>query len=68
MCQIAFNALRILYTFKGQFFAKTFFKAKLNITNLSSISKTQNIKILKRVRVINKNVFSHENLLPARVL
>ena len=62
------NALRIPYTFKGQFFAKTFFKAKLNTTSLSSFSKTQNIKILKRARIINKNVFSHENLLPAREL
>ena len=44
-------------TFKGQFLAKTFFKPKLNITSLSSFSKTQNIKILKHARVINKNVF-----------
>ena len=60
--------LRLPYTFKGRFFSKFFFTAKLNITSLPSFSKKNYFKILKRARVINKNVFSNETLLPAREL
>ena len=53
-------ALRLPYTFKGRFFSKKIFTAKLNITSLPSFSKKNYFKILKRARVINKNVFSSE--------
>ena len=53
--------LRIPYTFKGRFFCKKKGQIKRYLSNFI-------LKILKRARVINKNVFSHEILLPARVL
>ena len=53
-------SLRLPYTFKGRFFSKKFFTAKLNITSLPSFSKKNYFKILKRARVISKNVFSSE--------
>ena len=56
--------LRLPYTFKGRFFSKKIFTAKLNITSLPSFSKKNYFKILKRARVINKNVFSSETLYP----
>ena len=52
--------LRLPYTFKGRFFSKKNFTAKLNITSLPSFSKKNYFKTLKRARVINKNVFSSE--------
>ena len=50
------------------FFAIFLYHAKLNITNLTTFSQKNDLKILKCARVIHKNVFSNKILLPASVI
>ena len=63
-----FILLRLPYTFKGRFFSKKFFTAKLNITSLPSFSKKIISKSWNARELSTKMFFQVKLYIPAREL